>query len=262
VNLTYVELEEARKIQGLRLVLSKGVPGPWGEAAKAIFNYKSIDFAAVAHLPLQDNSLVAAWTGVGNAPVAMYNSERPRSGWVEILLLAERLTPEPGLIPSNEEDRARMFGIAHAICSEDGFGWNRRITMLHIGDERAERKGRDNSANAQILQLKHRYRDESDIGVGIRRTVDILDFLASVLQKQRQLGSPWFVGNHLTAADIYWAAFSNMVAPLSPDICPMPEFYRDINSDICDAERKALAPILIEHRDRVIRDHFKLPMSF
>ena len=32
----YVEIEDARKLSGLRLVLTPGVPGPWGESAKAL----------------------------------------------------------------------------------------------------------------------------------------------------------------------------------------------------------------------------------
>ena len=33
----YLSVEEAKNRSGLRLVLTRGVPGPWGEAAKAIF---------------------------------------------------------------------------------------------------------------------------------------------------------------------------------------------------------------------------------
>jgi glutathione S-transferase len=34
----YLSVAEAREQPGLRLVLSVGVPGPWGEAAKALFH--------------------------------------------------------------------------------------------------------------------------------------------------------------------------------------------------------------------------------
>ena len=31
----YIEVEQARAMSGLRLVLTPGVPGPWSEAARA-----------------------------------------------------------------------------------------------------------------------------------------------------------------------------------------------------------------------------------
>ncbi len=43
----YVEVEEARGMAGLRLVLSPGVPGPWSEAAKGIFYVKKIPYIPV-----------------------------------------------------------------------------------------------------------------------------------------------------------------------------------------------------------------------
>ena len=36
--------EEARNHDGLRLVLTVGVPGPWGEAAKGLLVAKNIPF--------------------------------------------------------------------------------------------------------------------------------------------------------------------------------------------------------------------------
>ena len=43
----YLSVEEAIDIQGLRLVLTAGVPGPWGEAAKAILAFKHIEYTPV-----------------------------------------------------------------------------------------------------------------------------------------------------------------------------------------------------------------------
>ena len=34
----YVEVEDAMKMSGLRVVLSPGVPGPWSESAKGILH--------------------------------------------------------------------------------------------------------------------------------------------------------------------------------------------------------------------------------
>ena len=44
----YLSVEEAISLKGLRLVLTRGVPGPWGEAAKAILHVKNIPYVRVA----------------------------------------------------------------------------------------------------------------------------------------------------------------------------------------------------------------------
>jgi hypothetical protein len=38
----YVKVEDARDKPGLRLALTMGVPGPWSQAAKYVFEYKGI----------------------------------------------------------------------------------------------------------------------------------------------------------------------------------------------------------------------------
>ena len=76
---TFVDFETARATPGLRLVTVAGVPSLWSEAAKAIFQIKQIPFVAV-RLTIQDTE-IRGWTGVNNAPVAMYDDEPPRSGW-------------------------------------------------------------------------------------------------------------------------------------------------------------------------------------
>jgi hypothetical protein len=56
----YLEVAEARKTRGLRLVMSRGVPGPWGEAAKNIFNLKGIAFTRVSQYLGQPNAELQA----------------------------------------------------------------------------------------------------------------------------------------------------------------------------------------------------------
>ena len=41
----YLEVADAIGKPGLRLVLTTGVPGPWGESAKGIFDVKGIPYA-------------------------------------------------------------------------------------------------------------------------------------------------------------------------------------------------------------------------
>ena len=42
----FVDFEEARKRDGLRMVVVSGVPSPWGEAAKGILYVKQIPWLA------------------------------------------------------------------------------------------------------------------------------------------------------------------------------------------------------------------------
>src|SRR6202011_41760 len=133
VKLKYTSIREARTMPGLRLILgANAVPGPWREACKGIFHVKKIPYTPVASAG-QDGSQreLTELTAQSSAPVAIWNDERPRSTWIEQLYLAERLQPEPALIPANEDDRVSMFGIINEICGENGFAWCKRLTMIH-----------------------------------------------------------------------------------------------------------------------------------
>ena len=131
----YLEVEEAMARPGLRLVLSAGVPGPWGEAAKGLFHAKGVAFAPVRQRPGVANQTLRAWTGEENAPQAVFDDEPARSHWCDIVWLAERLAPEPALVPTDPAPRAIVFGAIHEIAGEHGFGWSRRLMMLHRGLE-------------------------------------------------------------------------------------------------------------------------------
>src|SRR5712672_2762689 len=111
----YKTIANARELPGLRLVLSMGVPSPWGEAAKGILYVKGIPYTPVGQVPAADNHELAAWTGFRNAPIAVYGSERALDRWLDILMLAERLESSPSLLPAMPEDRALMIGLANEI---------------------------------------------------------------------------------------------------------------------------------------------------
>ena len=89
----YVSVEQAIAMPGLRIAFSRGVPGPWGEAVRAIYDIKGIDYVAVEQQPGQPNEALQAWTGQSSAPVAMLDDDRPRVNWHEMLVLAEQLAP-------------------------------------------------------------------------------------------------------------------------------------------------------------------------
>ena len=99
----YITVEEARNRAGLRLVLTRGVPGPWGEAAKALFGLRNVDYTPVQQIAGDPNPELVEWTRHRNAPIALFDDEPPRVRWLEILDLAERLGRGPSLMP---EDRA------------------------------------------------------------------------------------------------------------------------------------------------------------
>ncbi len=127
--LRYVELVEARAARGVRMLGVGALPSPWTEAAKGIFHVKEIPVLCVRHK--RGDADQAAWAGVANAPAVFYDDEPPRTGWAEILLLAERLGGRVSLIPSEPAQRARFFGLAHELCGEDGLAWSARLIMLH-----------------------------------------------------------------------------------------------------------------------------------
>lgn len=251
----FVAFEEARRRAGLRMVVVSGVPSPWGEAAKGILHVKKLPFAAV-RLDTGNRALVE-WIGQESAPVAMYEDEAPRGGWAEILLLAERLAPEPPLVPRDAETRALLFGLSHEICGEMGLGWCRRLDGVAAGLE-----GRGGFAKpiAQYLGPKYGYRE----GVGPearRRVLELLGMLAARLHAQREQGSHTYLGNALSALDIYSATFMALFKPLPPEQCPMPEALRAAFETVDEETARALDPILLEHRDRIYAEHLALPLS-
>lgn len=251
----YIELEEARTAKGLRMVVVTGVPSPWGEAAKGILHVKQIPWKAV-RLD-QGSDAMAAWTGQRSGPVAFLDDEAPRSGWMEILLLAERLAPSPALLPADPLERARVIGLSHEICGEDGVGWVRRLQGVHAG--LAGEPGFPPPV-AQYLGEKYGYRAEDAPGYS-KRAADLLRALSGSLQSQQAAGSPFYSGKALTALDIYSATFMALFKPLPAEQCPMNEALRPGFETLDEVTAEALDPILLEHRDFVYDRFLELPMT-
>jgi glutathione S-transferase len=251
----YVDFEEARRHTGLRLVVVPGVPSPWGEAAKGILHVKRIPYVAV-RLD-QGNAELREWTGETSGPVALYQDERPRSGWAEILLLAERLAPTPALVPPDPADRMQMMGLAHEICGEMGLGWCARNAAVHAS---LTGGGGFPEGIARYLGEKYGYRPE-EAALSVARVVDVLGLLGSRLRSQREAGSRCYLGDALTALDIYSATFMALFAPLPPEQCPMPDAMRAAFRSGDEAVAQALDPVLLEHRDFVYESFLELPLS-
>ncbi len=255
----HVDAKDAVALPGLRLALTKGIPNPFCESAKSLFHVKGIPFTPVAQHAAQPNEDLKAWTDHRNAPVAVWNGEPARAGWAEILMLAERLNPAPPLLPRDSALRAQVFGICHEICGEGGFAWNSRFMMFP--QEASNDAGAEKGSWDEILHRQYGASRE-EVEKAPERAGAVLRFLGAHLHRQRELGSDYFVGDGLTAADIIWACMSIGVRQLPDDWSATPGFLRKIWSRMGEALKDDLDPILIEHRDRIYRTYLKLPLDF
>lgn len=257
----YLDVEAARGRTDLRLVLTQGVPGPWGEAAKALFHLKGIRFTPVCQRGGGDNRALRAWTGHDNAPIVVTPGEAVRTTWHEILFFAERRAPALSLIPADPGERAWMFGLSHEIAGEDGLGWCRRLMMLH--QTLSVPALADSPAGALVRRLGAKYGYSAAAAARApARVAAILTLLAARLDGQRRRGSRFLAGGALSALDVYWATFAALLRPLPHAVCPMPDFLRT-QYEVMDATvAAALHPALLEHRDFVYREFLPTPLDF
>jgi len=255
VTFPYISVEDAIARNGLRMVVVGDVPSPWGEAAKGILHIKRIEWAAVRLA--YDSEPLKQWAGQRSGPVAVYDKEEPRAGWNEILLLAERLAPVPALLPQDPASRALVIGLSEEICGEGGLGWSRRLQLIHAGLQNA---GGFPGRVASYLAKKYGYSPEAGAASGAR-VEELLGKLASRLKARHDAGSLYYVGNTLTAVDVYAATFMAMFRPLPHEQCAMEASTR-VALETLDAQTAAaLDPVLFAHRDRMYSEHFELPLA-
>jgi len=251
----YLSVEEAIARRGLRMVVVGQVPSPWGEAAKGIFHIKNLEFVAVRLV--YDNPALQAWAGQLNGPVVIFDDEPPRSGWAEILMLAERLAPHPALLPSQPEARARAIGLAEKFCGPGGLGWHRRLQAVHAG---LTGTGGFSPRIASYLGGKYGY-DAANAAQDDRRVTGLLGEFAGILHERRAAGHEYYLGDMLSAVDVYSATFMGLFRPLPQEVCTMSASVREALEWQNDATRSALDPILLEHRDMMYSRHLSLPLS-
>lgn len=253
--LEYRTFEEIVNHPGLRIVLVRGVPSPWGQAAKTIFEIKGLDYVAAPWQGGEPNDNIVTWGGETSAPIVAWAKEKPINRWIDILYLAERLAPKPALLPADATQRALMIGLSHEICGEMGIGWNRRLQLF------APAFATDNPpAGISRMGSKYGY-NEADAKAAGERTAASLKALATQLKSQYARGVKYFVGDALTALDVYWAAFANLLDPLPKEQNPMPETLRGGFTATDPVIKAALDPLLLEHRTRIFREHFRNPME-
>jgi glutathione S-transferase len=254
VSFRYVAVEEAISADGLRMVVVGGIPSPWGESAKGIFHVKGLKWLAVRLE--HKNEALARWAGQLSGPVAMYQQEQPRDGWASILMLAERLAPEPPLLPADPEERAWMLGLSHEILGENGLAWTRRLQLVHAGlCERGGFQGRV----AAYLGKRYGY-SSAHAERYSERVAALLSMLAKRLRSQAASGG-YLSGTGLTAVDIYCATVMALFSPLPAAVCEMQLPARAAFETLDEPTAAALDPILLEHRDRIYARHLVLPLS-
>ncbi|MDD9939182.1 MAG: hypothetical protein OXT09_36685 [Myxococcales bacterium] len=254
--LRFVELEEAKAAEGLRLVLLAGVPSPWSQAAKAFVEIDGVD--ALGVWMRAGDAEVAAWTGMPNAPVALLNAEPPRNGWAQILTLIERLSPEPRLIPEDAESRVEMHGLSHEVMGEDGLIWNARLVTV---DASLDGSGGPGFAVPVAQYLGARYGYSPGCGERARsRVSEVFRLLEERLSRGRATG-PYYCGARLSALDVYATAALDALVPLPDDQCAMHPGFRKAFSAQQELFGKRAPTALLEHRDMMHERHMPLPMA-
>ena len=259
--MNYVEAAAARHLPGLRLALTVGVPGPWSESAKKVLEFKGIPYTPVAQYMAEANPDLVDWTGIRNAPVAVWQDEAPRSNFQDIVALAERIQPEPRLVPIDPLERQACLGLSADICGEGGWGWKRRLLMR-------ERPRDDDPPDLNAPRLDPKVMGRA-YGSTAREAEDaahylgaMLDQFAQRLEAQRAAGSSYFVGHGVTACDIHWACFSALLDPLPHAVNPMPGWLRASYGYLGPVLEAHKHPILLDHRDHMFERHLGLPLDY
>lgn len=249
----YVSITQARTAPGLRMACLRGVPSPWTEAARGIFRVKGLACQYAAQTSDDPDGALVAWAGEVGIPVVAYENEKLRTGWAEILLLAERLEPEPALIPQQAVDRALLFGLSHEICGEMGFGWAYRLLMIQQSLGHGSETGFPPNV-ANYLAPKYGF-IPAHVRSAKARVIDLLRMFS-----ERIAGRRYLLDNSLTALDIYWATFANLILPLPeaelPALPMIRAAYTCHDADILGAVSDELRAL----QRRVYDTHLELPV--
>ncbi len=271
VKLNYIPIAKARRMSGLRIALGAyPIPGPWRESCKGIFYVKGLEYVPVrtgndgsSDLALGMDGTqteLIEWTGQASAPVVAWNDERPRSSWIDQLNLAERLAPNPPLIPEDVDDRVRMFGLANELLGENGLVWVKRLLMVD-GPLKSLPAGDPQRGFWIFLGEKYGY-SPAAAERAAQRIEAVVTAFANQLMAQKARGRRYLVGDRLSALDIYWAACCAILDPMPPERCPMADAFRGTYGNTDPRIDKALTRELRAHRDFIYDEHLELPIVF
>jgi glutathione S-transferase len=255
--MTYISVAHARSHSGVRAVFTRGIPVPWGEAVKGFLHIKGIPHVRVAQEAGQDNAELVAWAGLNSAPILVYEDEPAQDRWSNILLRLEEIQPNPPLIPQDEEDRAAMFGMCYEVLDADGYIWNRRIWL--IAQPESTNKTLPPEA-IEKLRSKYAYASSAQ-DRPVRRMIEVLVLLGRRLRAQRERGSRYYIGNRLTALDVYAATAFALTKPLPDSVCPMEAGMRFNYTERVPEILNAVDPLLAEHRNYIYEKYLELPIQ-
>jgi glutathione S-transferase len=250
----YIELAEAGNQSGLKLVLTKGVPGPWGELIKAILAIKGVSYTAVAQYPGKSDKELYDLSGQTSAPV-MFDDEVCITDLKEIILTIENKYPLPQLLPADKKELSSIMQLIDLIAGNDGFAWNRRLMMFAPLVEL-------DPPIEMIHRLAAKYGYTKEIAENApRQILLVLDRVAKLLNLQANNQQKYIVGNELTAIDITWAVFCSMLLPLPEAVNAMPPGMRD-SYTLSPELMLEVDSILIEHRDYIYKNYLTLPLDY
>ena len=249
----YMSVAQAIEAPGLRVVLSTSVPGPWGEAIKAMLAFKQLEYQPVAQEGGGENPELRAWTGQTSAPVLVSDDLPPVCHWLDQVMLLERLRLQPQLLPSDCERRGSAIGLCALMAGVEGFGWQRRLLML-------EPMMKMDPVPELSQRLAHKY-GYSNRTVE-RASARMLEISQCLEQHLIAAGGDYFFGDAPTAPDFYWANFAGMIKPLPPELNPMPDWFRPIYSSNNPQVLACLSDRLEAHRDMMYERHIPTPLDF
>ena len=148
-----------------------------------------------------------------------------------------------------------MLSLSGKFCGKDGLGWHRRLQVVHVGPATV---GLFSERVAGYLGKKYGYDPASAAGHGAQVRALLGEFAAAL---RAQSGKPYYLGDTLSALDVYSAAFMAMFKPLPEWQCAMDPGTRAAFEWLDDETRAALDPILLAHRDLMYARHLELPLS-
>lgn len=211
--LQFISLEEAAAMTtGTRVTFIPGLPAMYSEALKNICYVKGIPLIRALHPLLgvdrdtgeDRQARLYELTRQTSLPTMFHDDERPRNVWIEQLALAERIGAPgtPKLIPDDFEQRVEVMGLCAVVLGEDGLVWNMRIL------------------NDSPLARKYGYSEEASAAAPAK-IAQVIRLIDRRLEAQARRGSPYLVGDAITAIDVYWATLGMTVLPAPPDIMPI-----------------------------------------
>ncbi|MFT7141417.1 MAG: glutathione S-transferase, partial [Sulfitobacter sp.] len=161
-------------------------------------------------------------------------------------------TTAASLYPADRTERMMMVGLINEIAGENGFAWNARQLMLNATYQAVGDKAYKNP------MLKD-YQFDPDKVESVKASLnDFLAFLAKHLDTQP---GHYLIGNQFSAADLYWAYFSNLLRPQAETINPMPGFLRksyELTATLIDPFDESL----VTQRDWIFDQHLETPLTF